>query len=162
MDEIEKYFNAERAESLLFILVAVIALLVAGYFLLKLEKPYLNGISYALISVAIIQLTVGTSIFLRSPKDIKRVERIIQTDSTKIQSEEIPRMKTVMKNFVVYRWVEIALILFGIFLFSYNQSPNIWKGVGLGLIIQASLMLLLDYFAEARGKHYLEFLKTIV
>ena len=33
-----------------------------------------------------------------------------------------------------------------------------WRGVGLGLALQAGLMLLLDLFAEARGSTYLDWL----
>jgi hypothetical protein len=35
------------------------------------------------------------------------------------------------------------------------------KGLGLGLAIQASFMLLLDYFAESRGKVYLDYLQSL-
>jgi hypothetical protein len=35
-----------------------------------------------------------------------------------------------------------------------------WKGVGLGLAIQSALMLLLDFFAESRGREYLDYLLT--
>jgi hypothetical protein len=45
---------------------------------------------------------------------IVRVNEIAQTHPTKIQSEEIPRMHMVMKNFTIYRWVEIILLLAGI------------------------------------------------
>jgi hypothetical protein len=67
-----------------------------------------------------------------------------------------------MKNFAIYKWVEIALILVGIIMFFYFKPMTIWKGVGLGLFIQASFMLLLDFFAESRGKTYLEYLQTII
>jgi flagellar biosynthesis/type III secretory pathway M-ring protein FliF/YscJ len=70
--------------------------------------------AYLLIAVALIQIVVGSSIYLRSPKDIVRVNEIAQTHSTKIQSEEIPRMHVVMKNFTIYHWVEIILLLAGI------------------------------------------------
>jgi hypothetical protein len=35
------------------------------------------------------------------------------------------------------------------------------KGIGIGLAIQASFMLLLDYFAEDRGEIYFDFLQGI-
>ena len=35
------------------------------------------------------------------------------------------------------------------------------NGIGLGLFIQAGFMLLLDFFAESRGKTYIEVLQTI-
>jgi len=104
---------------------------------------------------------VGISIYYRSPKDISRVNQIIQTDKAKIKTKEIPRMKTVMKNFVLYRWIEISLIIIGIIMFLFLGPGTIWRGVGLGLFIQAGLMLLFDYFAESRGTIYLEYLQNL-
>ena len=161
MDSIKNYFNAEKYESVLFVLVGVAAITTAIYFLLKLKQPFYNGLACALIAIALIQVVVGTSVWLRSPKDIERVSNIVKNNTSKIETEEIPRMNVVMKNFVLYRWVEIVLMLVGLVAFFCFPSDTFWKGLGLGLFIQASFMLLLDYFAESRGKVYLEFLKSI-
>lgn len=161
MEQITKYFNAEKYESVFFVLVGIIAISFAAYFLIKVKQPFFNGMAYPLIAIALIQIVVGGSVYFRSPKDIVRVEQIVQADKSKILTEEIPRMEVVMKNFVIYRWVEMALILVGIIMFYYFQPTTIWKGVGLGLFIQASFMLLLDFFAESRGKIYLEYLQNI-
>jgi tRNA uridine 5-carbamoylmethylation protein Kti12 len=93
MEQITKYFNAEKYESLLFILVGVVTISFATYFLIKLKRPFYNGIAYPLIAIALIQLTVGCSVYFRSPKDIERVIEIIQSNKTKIQTEEISRME---------------------------------------------------------------------
>jgi multidrug transporter EmrE-like cation transporter len=161
MEQITKYFNAEKGESVIFVLVGIVAIILSTYFLIKLKQPFYTGMAYPLIVIALIQLTVGSSVYLRSPKDIERVNQIVQTDKSKIQTEEIPRMITVIKNFAIYKWVEIALILVGIIMFFYFQPATIWKGIGLGLFIQAGFMLLLDFYAESRGKTYLEYLQTI-
>jgi MFS superfamily sulfate permease-like transporter len=161
MNQIEKYFNAEKYESVIFVLVGIIAISVAIYFFIKLKQPFYNGMSYPLIGVALIQIIVGTSVYIRSPKDISRVNEIIQTDQSRIQTEEIPRMVTVMKNFNTYKWVEIALLVIGLSMFLYFPKMSLLKGIGLGLLIQSSFMLLLDFFAESRGKEYLEFLKSL-
>lgn len=161
MEQITNYFNAEKSESIVFILVGSIAILIAIYFLFKLKESFFDGMAYPLIAVALIQIVVGSSIFFRSPKDIERVSLIIQTEKSRIQTEEIPRMEVVMKNFQIYHWIEIILIVIGMILFLFFQQISIWKGVGLGLSIQAGFMLLLDFFAEKRGIEYLEFLRTI-
>lgn len=161
MEQVSQYFNAEKAESILFIAAGLIAIIVSAYFFIKLKQPFYNGLAYSLIVIALIQLTVGISIYYRSPKDISRVNQIIQTDKAKIKTEEIPRMKTVMKNFVLYRWIEISLIIIGIIMFLFFGPGTIWRGVGLGLFIQAGLMLLFDYFAESRGTIYLEYLQNL-
>jgi hypothetical protein len=162
MNQIEKYFNAEKYESVLFVLVGITAISFALYFLMKVKQPFYNGISYPLIAIALIQIVVGSSVYFRSPKDIARVNQIIKNEKSKITTEEIPRMEVVMKNFVIYRWVEIALLLVGICMFLFFDSSSLLKGVGIGLIIQASFMLLLDYFAESRGKIYVAFLQSVI
>ncbi len=81
------------------------------------------------------------------------------------RTQELPRMETVMKNFVIYRWVEIAFILIGvglIFLFRTNPDRSFWYGLGIALAIQAFLMLGADFFAERRGGVYTEELENLV
>lgn len=85
---------------------------------------------------------------------------MIQTDKVRIQSEEIPRMIVVMNNFTLYKYIEIAQIFAGIgFLFFLRN--DLLKGIGLGLAIQSSIMLLLDIVAAAIGEVYLSFLKEL-
>lgn len=162
MTPIEKYFNAEKYESLLFVFVGLVAVAMAAYFLFKIRQPYYNGVACSLIGIALIQLTVGTSVYFRSPKDIVRVNHLVSNQRDLIQKEEIPRMETVMKNFVLYRWIEIALIAVGLILFFAIPDKTIWKGIGLGLAIQAAFMLLLDFFAESRGKIYIDYLQNLI
>ncbi len=60
--------------------------------------------------------------------DIERVNKIVQTDKPKIETEEIPSMKTAMKNFVLYRWIEICLIVVGVILYFLLPIATFWKG----------------------------------
>jgi hypothetical protein len=135
MSPIERYFNAEKYESLLFILVGLAAIAASIYFLIKIKHPFYTGMVFPLIGIALIQIIVGSSVYFRSPQDISKVNQIVENNKSAINSEEIPRMKVVMKNFILYRWIEIAF--------------------------QSSFMLLLDYFAESRGKAYLLFLQSL-
>jgi hypothetical protein len=162
MNPIEKYFNEEKYESLFFVLVGVIAILFSIYFFTKVKLPFYNGVSLALLAIAALQLTVGISVYFRSPKDILRVENIVKFEKPKIQSEEIPRMEIVMKNFVIYRWIEISLLILGLIFFFYFDAESFMKGLGIGLAIQSGLMLFLDYFAENRGEIYLTYLKSVI
>ena len=158
---IEKYFNAEKSESILFVLVGIMVIGLAIYFILKLKQPFYMGMAYPFILVALIQIVVGNTVYFRSPKDIIRMNEIIKKAPIEIQTVEIPRMNVVMKNFEIYRWVEIGLIVVGLGLFFMFPGDSIWKGVGLGLAIQAGFMLGLDFFAESRGREYLAYLQNI-
>ncbi|MBY0426509.1 MAG: hypothetical protein K2Q22_12785 [Cytophagales bacterium] len=161
MDQIKNYFGAERAESLLFVIVGFTAVLFGLYLLVWARKSFDQGLAIPLMVLAAVQIVVGGTVFFRSPKDLVRVERMVNSNSIEIQQKEIPRMEKVMKNFEIYRAIEISCILAGLvmmFAFKKNEFVN---GLGIGLFIQSSLMLALDFFAERRGWEYLEYLKSL-
>jgi hypothetical protein len=162
MNPIVKYFNAERAESLLFIGFGVFAILLSVYFFFFVKDFFWKGLATPLVFFSIIQIIIGATIFTRSPKDNLRVETILKYEPHKIQSEEIPRMEKVIKSFVYYRYFEIAMIFLGIILMYALSNYGFWKGFGLGLFIQCTILLSLDFFAEKRGHIYLEHLKELV
>jgi hypothetical protein len=162
MNSIEKYFNGEKAESYVFIVIGLVALLIAFYFVFTLKTSFWRGVAIPFILVAMLEFIIGYTIVKRSPKDIYRVESFIKVQPSKITLDEIPRMEKVMKNFVIFRYVEICLILLGIILMYSSLNDTLWRGIGLGLFMQASIVLSLDFFAERRGHIYLEYLKEFV
>jgi hypothetical protein len=162
MNPIIKYFNAEKAESLLFISFGVFAILLSVYFFFFIKESFWKGLGIPLLFFSIIQIVIGATIYTRSPKDNLRVETILKYEPGKIQSEEIPRIEKVMKNFVYYRYFEITMIFLGIILMYALSDYGFWKGFGLGLFIQCAVLLSLDFFAERRGYIYIQYLKELV
>ena len=162
MNPIVKYFNAEKAESLLFIGFGVFAIMLSVYLFFILKESFWKGLAIPFILFSLVQLVIGTTIYIRSPKDNLRVENLIKLEPEKIQTEEIPRMEIVVQNFVYYRYFEIALILVGIVLMYSLSGYGFWKGVGLGLFIQCAVLLSLDFFAEKRAHFYLNHLQELV
>ncbi len=158
---VSAYFGAERAESLLFICIGLVALEIAFVCWRKSGSPAAKGAALALVLVAAIQLVVGTTIFIRSPQDQARVVAALQQDKTSLRTTEVPRMQVVMRNFVVYRWVEIGLIALGVLLALGSRRRSWGRGAGIGLAAQASIMLLLDALAERRGNTYLAWLQSL-
>ncbi|MFY8162004.1 MAG: hypothetical protein ACOVNU_11790 [Candidatus Kapaibacteriota bacterium] len=162
MNTIIKYFDGEKLESYIFILIGVIALAMALYFIFVMKSSFWKGFAITFFIIAMLEFVVGYTIVNRSPKDIVRIENFIQKEPLSIKSLEIPRMEKVMSNFVIFRYVEIAFIIFGIILMYSSLNDTFWRGIGLGLFIQASIVLCLDFFAERRGYMYLEYLKEFV
>jgi hypothetical protein len=162
MNQVVKYFNGEKAESYIFIFIGVIAFAMALYFIFTLKTSFWKGVAIPFILVALLEFIVGYTIVTRSSKDIIRVQTYITNESQKIQIDEIPRMEKVLSNFVIYRYVEIALILLGIVLMYSSMNDTFWRGIGLGLFIQASIVLCLDFFAERRGHIYIVYLQELV
>ncbi|MEO8236291.1 MAG: hypothetical protein ABI549_12805 [Flavobacterium sp.] len=124
MKSISDYFNAEKFESLFFVGVGIISIALGIYFWFIIKEPFYKGVTIPLILVALIQFSVGLTVYFRSQKDILMVENLIKKEPFKIQIEEIPRMNVVMKNFVIYRYVEIALMLCGLILFLVFPSQT--------------------------------------
>jgi hypothetical protein len=158
METISTYFGAERAESLLFMAVSALALVASAYFLWALRKPFFSGMAVTLTVVAVLQMIVGVTIYQRSPMDTVRVQQMIQTEPQRIQSEEIPRMQAVIRNFKIYLGVEIALLLLSLAVLA-AAAPGGWvRGAALGLAIQAVFTAALDLAATQRGNSYLNWL----
>jgi len=161
MNKIHDYFTGERNESLIFMAIGAVAIILSVYFWLVINSRYYNGVAWPLFFVALIQLTVGGLIYLRSPTDEKRVTNFYNSTPKNITHIEIPRMEKVMKNFIIYRYVEIGLMVLALIFFFITGRGGFWNGVCVGTFIQAGLMLLADGFAEQRGKLYLSFLNSV-
>ncbi|MBK8784987.1 MAG: hypothetical protein IPN43_00440 [Chitinophagaceae bacterium] len=164
---IYRYFTAEKQESLLFLIVGIIAVMLAVvfWFFVKSNPNFFKGAAIPLLAIGLIQMVVGYSVYSRTDKQKADIAYNIGMEPVSyVKQTELPRMKTVMKNFVIYRWVEIAFIITGlvlIFLFRSNPGKSFWYGFGIALAIQALIMLGADYFAEQRGKVYTNELNKI-
>jgi len=159
-DHLTKDFLAEKHESLLFMLIGLAAI-VASIFLFKNNSAY-KGMAYPLIAIALIQLVVGGSVYFRTDGQIKNLAAQLKTAPAAYKTNELVRMQTVNNNFKIYKIIEIVLLLAGIamtFMFRQNQ---LFYAMAIGLIMQASLMLGLDLFAEKRAAEYVKHIEQLV
>ena len=165
---IYKYFLGEKQESLLFLIIGIIAIMLAiiFWFFIKTTPSFFKGAAIPLLAIGIIQSVVGYTVYTRSDKQKTDIAYNIGIEPVSyVKQVELPRMKTVMKNFIIYRWVEIAFIITGlglIFIYRANPDKTFWYGLGITLAIQATLMLGADYFAEKRGGVYTKELEKII
>lgn len=160
--DIEKYFIAEKQESVVFFLTGVIAITAAVFFVFYYKTHFAKGMALPLVAIALIQLAVGITVYRRSDRQRTDMVYCYDLDQARMREEEVPRMQTVIKNFATIRWVEIALAIAGlllIFFYRQNALQQLWYGVGVGLAVQSILMLIADFFAEKRGHEYLNGLK---
>jgi drug/metabolite transporter (DMT)-like permease len=160
--DIEKYFNAEKAESLLFLGIGVVGMIAAVVFFFALKTQFYKGAAIPLALAGLLLGVVGYTVYARSDSDRIRNVYAYDMNPGELKEKEIPRMETVMKSFVIYRYTEIALAIIGLVLFLYfrmNTDKQFWAGVGIGLLAMAVLALFADYFAEKRGYVYIKGLK---
>lgn len=158
----EAYFNGEKQESLVFIAIGVLAILTALLLLFYFKPQWGKGAAWPLVLIGMLQIVVGYTVYARSDAQRKDIVYKMDMNTDALLKEELPRMEKVMKNFTIYRYTEIALVLAGtiLFLFLQNDSAKqFWMGLAAALALLAALMLLADGFAERRGNRYLDGMK---
>ena len=157
--DIEKYFNAEKQESLLFMLIGVAGIIAAFVFFFFLKTNFYKGAAIPFMLVGLLLAMVGYIVYKRSDADRQRNVYAYDMNPTELKDKELPRMKAVMKNFIIYRYTEIFLFQVGTALYIYfihDFTKDFWRGFGLALAVMAILALTADFFAEKRGKVYMK------
>ena len=149
---IDSYFGAEKLESLLFIVVGALAIALA--LVLLRRRSSLRGMAIPLIAVALIQLVVGGTVYLRSDAQAAQLQQQARDAPAEFKRAETARMKTVIANFELYRSIEIGLLALGMAIVVLLRNREFWFAFGLGLVLQSGFMLALDHFAEARAHDY--------
>lgn len=159
MKEMTDYFAGEKQESLLFIAVGLIAIGVAVW--LWTSGHRLRFMTVPLVVIALMQLVVGTTVYLRTESQVQGLVAQSQSAPAQFKQDEMLRMDTVMKNFNIYKTIEMVLLVVGICLIGLLQRFDVAAGIGAGLLLQAAFTLALDMFAEARGQDYIVALREL-
>lgn len=161
----EAYFNGEKQESILFVVIGVMAIVAALLLFFYFKQAWGRGAAWPLLIIGLMECVVGFTVYSRSDDQRKDIVYKMDLNPDALQQAELPRMQKVMDNFVIYRYTEIALLVGGLaaFLFLRNQpGRQWWMGLAAGFALQAALMLLADGFAERRGSRYLEGLQQFL
>jgi ABC-type xylose transport system permease subunit len=142
---------------MLFMLLGILAITLAIVFFFVFKTNMHKGAAIPFLLVGVIHLVVGFTVYKRSDADRTRNVYALDMNPSKFKTDELPRMQVVNKNFVVYRYTEIALAILGIlffFLFRGNTDKQFWYGLGWALAIEAIVSLGADFFAERRANVY--------
>ncbi len=161
IEQLHTYFKAEKSEALLFLLVGLVASGLSLWFFFVNKQRFYVGMAIPLALVGLIQIVVGSSVFFRTDAQIATLEKQHNVSPSDMAKIELPRMEVVMKNFTIYKWIEIAFVLGGLICLLVFHQREFLLGLGIGLLLQGTLMLTLDIFAERRGQTYIEALQQI-
>ena len=161
IDFINTFFSEEKIESLFFIIIGIIAILLAALFLFIIKYSFYKGIAIPLLLIGTIQVFIGINNYNLSLKHLKKIEHPLNNNLKNTPIIEQIRMEAVIRDFNIYKWIEIVFIICGIivYLIFSKSSQVFWKGIGLGLLIQSSLMLTLNLIAEDRRNSYTHSIK---
>ena len=161
--DIEKYFMAEKQLGFIGLFIAAALIITAIVFFFFLKTNFYKGAALPLVLVGLLLAVAGSAIYKRSDNDRIRNVYAYDMNPSELKEKELPRMKKVMKNFTIYRYIEVFLMLLGIGLFFYFRNKEVqffWKGFGLTLAVMALFIFIVDTTAEKRGKVYTEGLES--
>ena len=103
------YFLAEKQESLIFLAVGLLPTGIGVW--LWMNGHRLKSMAYPLVAIALLQMVVGATVYLRTDTQLATLSAQLQANPAAFKAEETTRMQTVMKNFSVYKAVEMLLLL---------------------------------------------------
>ncbi len=159
MNNMSDYFVAEKQESVIFVVVGLLAI---GFSLwLWMNGHRLKSMAYPLVVIALMQIVVGGTVYLRTDSQVSTLSAQLRVNPAALKAEETARMETVMKNFSIYKSIEMLLLIMGVGMIAFFQRHDVAAGIGVGLILQAAFTLTLDIFAETRGADYLSVVQSI-
>jgi hypothetical protein len=159
INHMSSYFAGEKQESLLFIAVGLLAIGISVW--LWMNGHRLKSMAYPLVAIALMQIVVGASVYLRTDTQQSTLSVQLKANPAALKVEETSRMQTVLKNFSIYKTVEMVLLIFGVGMIAFLQRHDMAAGIGVGLVLQAAFTLTLDIFAETRGADYLSAIGAI-
>lgn len=159
INNLGSYFAAEKQESVIFISVGILAIVVSIW--LWINGHRLKSMAYPLVIIGLMQMAVGSTIFFRTDSQVSALSTQLQQNPTAMRVEESARMETVMKNFSIYKAIEMILLITGVGIIIFLQQKDVAAGIGIGLILQSAITLTLDIFAEARSADYMSALDRV-
>lgn len=159
INHMNSYFSAEKQESLIFIAVGLLAIGISVW--LWMNGHRLKSMAYPLVAIAVMQIVVGASVYLRTDVQLSTLSVQLNANPAALKTEETNRMQTVMKNFSIYKAVEMVLLIIGVGMIAFLQRHDLAAGIGVGLVLQAAFTLTLDIFAQARGADYLSAIRSL-
>lgn len=158
LDALTAYFTGEKHGALALMIIGGAAL-TAALVLLATKSDY-RAMAIPLGLVAILQLAVGVGLYARTDPQVDALVEQHTAEPAALIAAEATRMDRVMKSFEVIKIVELALIAIGVALtYAFAHRPAI-HAVGIGLIIQATTMLVFDLTAERRAVPYVDALRA--
>jgi hypothetical protein len=153
--DMRRYFAGETAEAWAFGGLGVLSVGAGGGLLLG-GRDVTRGASVPLFAVGVIQLALAIGLWVRTPPQVAGFEAQLTAAPQAWREEETKRMEGVMRGFAIYKAAEVGLFFGGLALSGAGgvSQSDFALGAGFALAAEALVMLILDFYAEGRGRLY--------
>jgi hypothetical protein len=153
-----KFYKAQKAQGLLFILIGFIAIILSLLLLLNVNNVFSKGIILPLFLIGILQVYFGINTLKNTPIHLLLVQEFVKENIASMSNIEIPFIhKEILFQKKVINIFLFLIALAVLFLFVFNNTLFL-QGIGMGLFIQSLIVITANYFAEQRSQIYLKWL----
>lgn len=161
--DIEKYFISEKQESLVFLIIGLVAIGLGLIFYFSIKTQIFRGTALPLLFLGLVQAVAGYSVYVKS--DDQRISQVYAYDMNpdQLKTIELTRMRKVQSHFRIYRLIEISAFISGILLivlFRNLPERSFWLGLGITLTLMAAELFSADFIAEKRAIQYSSLLEA--
>ena len=136
----DRYFAEERRGAVFFLAAGLAALTLSLG--LVLSRTAYRGMIPPLGVLGLVEVVVGATVLLRPPRPPGDLER------------ERVRLRRVIASFRLYKVAETVVLTAGLTLMMLFPRHTVLYAAGLGCLLQASVLVVLDRVAERRAREY--------
>lgn len=157
LDTLTAYFHGEKQGAIALMILGGAAL-TAAIVLVATRSDY-RAMAIPLGLIALLQIAIGIGLYARTDPQVASLVGQATADAPAMIAAELARMTKVMASFGVIKIIELVIFAIGVGLtYAFAHRPAI-HAIGIGLIIQAAVMLAFDLTAERRAAPYVEALQ---
>ena len=162
---IEKFFGAEKSDSLALIIIGITAILLGLLFIFYYKTNWLKGFGIPLLVVGIIQFTSAFVLYKTCDENRKKNVYAFDMNRDELKNIELPRIAKINNRLLVQQYLEITFLLIGagvVFVYRNNSDKQFWMGLGLAIALQALIILTFDFIRTNRVVQYTIGLHSII
>lgn len=149
---ISVYFKGERTEMIAFLAFASL-LVIAAVFLWMSKDTFARPLAVVLALTSAVAFSVAVPLLLRDGPHRDKLLATSRADLRSVLEKETARMEIVLRNYPIYRYGYLAMILAVVVLVAFFRSPTT-LGISVGLLVFAATGLVVDHYSEERAMVY--------
>lgn len=157
LDPLQSYFDGEKQTALCCLALGLVA--GASAVFLGRAAGSFRAMAVPVALVGVLQIAIGVGLYLRTDPQVAALRAELAAEPAAGREKELARMQRVNRNFGIVEIAEATLLLIGLGLALFMRSRPAVMAVGMGILVQASVMLVFDLFAEQRARVYTAWLR---
>lgn len=153
--DMHAYFSGELPGGIWLMGIGAPAL-AGGTALVLQPNAFTRGLAYPLLAVGAIELVAGMAFCVNSIRRVPRFDREIGSRPAAFRDTELSRMRSVNRQMSLLEAAEITLVLASGVLAGAGalSQQDLLTGIGTGLMLQSSILLVYDQLAGRRAALY--------